>query len=321
MSPKRKNEKIVEIVVLSPWQASEVVENFLLESGALGTSIDSVDLEFSAERVHGYFPEDTEIDELEAAVGAYLNAIRDYIPTPERWEYSSRILPDKDWQDAWKTFYKTIRVTHRIIVRPTWESYRGRRGETVIEIDPGMAFGTGLHATTRLCLEAIDEEIKRRIGATQEPRVSLLDVGTGSGILAIAAAKLGARPVIGIDIDETAIEVARQNAKKNGVQEAVRISLKALTAVDDRFDLVVANIDYRTLTEFKGLLISHVSERGRLILSGIIGEDRERLREIFEQGGCQIVGEKQRERWTCLIYEQSRGCHEDSAMRDQGPVS
>lgn len=305
MTPRREFKEIVAVV---PWQASEAVENFLVESGALGTSIERLDPEGSTETVRGYFPQDRSIEELEAMVGAYLKAIEDYFPSPAKWQFSVRILTEEDWEEAWKVFFRTIRVTRRIVIKPTWEHYEARGKETVINIDPGMAFGTGLHATTRLCLEAIDREIDRRPGGTQGNRgmrTSLLDVGTGSGILAIAAARLGARPVMGIDIDEGAIEVARQNLRRNRVDRVVKISSGSLKAVHGCFDLVLANIDFKTLVELRGPLASHVCEGGRLVLSGIIRQQAEDLREMFEGEGFQVAKEKSKEQWSCLVFERS----------------
>lgn len=299
-------EKFTEIAVVVPWEASDAVENFLVESGALGASIEQLDLKGSTATVRGYFSGVQRIAELEASVRAYLSAIQDYFPSPEKRQFSTRILQDEDWQEQWKLFFKPIRVTRRIVVKPSWEAYEARPEEIVIEIDPGMAFGTGLHATTRLCLEVIETEVDRRMRQSDEnggTEISLLDVGTGSGILAIAAARLGARPVVGIDIDETAIEVARQNVGRNRVDQTVRIGSENLEAIDGYFDLVVANIDLPTLFELKELLVSHVSQGGRLILSGILRNDRKDLKWIYRRRGLQFFKEKTREGWCCLIYE------------------
>lgn len=297
-----------EIALIVPWQASEAVENFLVELGALGASIERFDLEGSTETVRGYFPGDKPTHELEGSVRAYLKAIEDYFPSSAKWQFSVRVLADKDWQETWKVFFKPIRVTRRIVIKPTWEPYEARGKEIIIAIDPGMAFGTGLHATTRLCLEVIDREIDRRIKKSLgkgSAGLSLLDVGTGSGILAIAAAKLGARSVMGIDIDERAIEVARQNVKHNRVERVVRIGSENLKAIDGCFDIVLANIDFMSLAELKEPLTCHVSQGGRLVLSGIIRKQKEDLREIFQGGEFQLVEEKSREGWSCLVFEQS----------------
>lgn len=308
MPLEKESREIVDIVIVAPWQASEAVENFLLELGALGASIEKFDLEGSTETVHGYFPGDTPIGELKASVHDYLKAIEPYSPSPARWQVSVCILTDKDWQEAWKVFFKTIRVTRRIIIKPTWTPYAPRKGETVIEIDPGMAFGTGLHPTTRLCLQMIDREVDRRIrggGGQMGKEFSVLDVGTGTGILAIAAAKLGARPVMGIDIDETAIEVACQNVKRNRVKGSVRISSENLEAVDRCFDLVIANIDLRTLADLSRPLAAHVSDEGRMVLSGILREQKENLGEIFRAEGFCPIKEKHSKEWICLVCERS----------------
>ncbi len=299
-------KQLREIVVVVPWQASEAVENFLVELGAVGTSVERFDLEGPTETVRAYFPGEKPLDGLEGSVKAYLKAIEDFFPSPVGWQFSARLLAVKDWQETWKVFFRPIRVTRRIVIKPSWEPYEARGKETVIAIDPGMAFGTGLHATTRLCLEVIDREIDRRIRANPgEERIgpSLLDVGTGSGILAIAAARLGARPVVGVDTDETAIEVARQNVRCNGVEGVVRIVSDNLEAIDGCFDLVVANIDLRTLTELKGPLTGRVCQGGRLVLSGIIRRQEAGLKERFQGEDFLFVEGKRRKEWGCLVFE------------------
>jgi ribosomal protein L11 methyltransferase len=304
--PSRKNaDRIVEITAVVPCQASEAVENFLLEAGSLGTSIEQFNGNGSTETVRAYFSVDRRVDRIEAALGAYLKAIENYVASPGTWQISGCIL-DEDWKDRWKAFFKTTRVTRGIVIKPTWEAYTAKGQEIVIEIDPGMAFGTGLHATTRLCLQAIHSERDRRIRENRlvrETPLSLLDVGTGSGVLAIAAAKLGLRPVMAIDIDETAIEIARQNVKRNKVARVVRISRKRLEAVKGCFDFVVANLDLKTLLGLRESLTAHVSHGGRLVLSGILGREKAAINAALCGGGFQIVSEKKRAGWTCLVLE------------------
>jgi ribosomal protein L11 methyltransferase len=295
-----------EIAVVLPAQASDAVENFLTELGALGVSIEQFDLTSSTETVRGYFPGDRPTEGLRASVEVYLKAIQAYFPPPMEWRVSLRMLGHQNWEERWKAFLRPIRVTRRIVIKPTWEPYQARKEEILVTIDPGMAFGTGLHATTRLCLEILDREFGQRTEATLMKGSlgpSVLDVGTGSGILAIAAAKMGARRVVGIDIDETAIAVARQNVRRNGVERVVRISRQNLRGLRGRFDLVVANIDPSTLVELKGPLMCHVSQEGRLVLSGILTEQKVALSEIFRDGGFPLVDEKSREGWSCLVLE------------------
>ncbi len=292
-----------EFVAVVPWQASDAVENFFMERGALGVSIEKFDIKGPTETVRGFFLSDQITPRLKRSFNAYLKDIEAYFPSKARWRSSIRVLPASDWQERWKVFFRPVRVTPRLVIQPPWETYKADGHETVVEIDPGMAFGTGLHASTRLCLEIIDEEIDRRIGEGRG--VALLDVGTGSGILAIAAAKLGARPVMGIDIDERVIAAARQNVKRNRVEGSAKISSRDLDAIVRCFDLVIANIDFKTLADLKVSLTPHVSLNGRLVLSGILKEERDGLKEMFGGVKLRLVKEENREGWSALVFERS----------------
>jgi ribosomal protein L11 methyltransferase len=308
-SSKHPSGGTVEIVVLTPWEASEAVENYLLESGALGTSVQKTHQSSPTETVHGYFPADINEERLEASLRSYLKAIEAYVPAPAVWQISIRSLPDQDWQQVWRAFFKTKKVTQRLVIKPTWESYTPEVEESVIEIDPGMAFGTGLHPTTRLCLKAIEREIdpnRRKSRGSGNHMVSMLDVGTGSGILAIGGAKLGARPVVGIDVDTTAVRVARENVHRNRVEQAVTIRNESLETLDGVFHVVVANIDMKALTALKAPLISHLHHGGRLILSGILKEERQRLEGVFQDLELEMAGDTTMRDWCCLEFKKLR---------------
>jgi ribosomal protein L11 methyltransferase len=160
-----------------------------------------------------------------------------------------------------------------------------------------MAFGTGTHATTRLCMEALEKGLKRK-------GLSVLDVGTGSGILAIAAARLGAAEVWGIDTDHGAVEIARENVDRNKVSETVKIKKGSIGDIRKRFDLVAANLDFRTLKRTKMALIRHLKEKGFLILSGVLETEEETLRQHYLQTGDLHWIEAAREgEWVCLTLK------------------
>ncbi|MBR5741217.1 MAG: 50S ribosomal protein L11 methyltransferase, partial [Firmicutes bacterium] len=154
---------------------------------------------------------------------------------------------DEEWIDRWKAFFKPKKVGRTVVVKPTWEPYEAAEGETVVEIDPGRAFGTGTHETTSLCIRALEEYIPRvaEERGVAAPDVSVLDVGCGSGILSLVAAKLGVKRILGIEIDPVAVEVARENVARNGLSDAIVIREGDLTkdlAADARYDVVVANL-------------------------------------------------------------------------------
>ncbi|MDI7262047.1 MAG: 50S ribosomal protein L11 methyltransferase, partial [Thermodesulfobacteriota bacterium] len=165
-----------------------------------------------------------------------------------------------------------------------------------IEITPGMAFGTGTHATTKLCMESLEKRLKKR-------GLSVLDVGTGSGILSIAAAQLGAEEVLGIDIDQLAVEIARENVSRNQVSDTVRIKKGRIGDIRKRFDLVVANLDFRSLKKMRMTLIRHIKRHGFLILSGVLETEEERLRQHYMETGFLQWADVAREgEWVCLIF-------------------
>ncbi len=176
-----------------------------------------------------------------------------------------KTIREEDWAESWKQHYDIERVG-RIVIRPAWREYAARAGEAVVALDPGMAFGTGQHSTTRMCLAALQERLR--------PGDRVLDLGTGSGILALAAAALGARHCLALDIEEQAIAAARANVALNGAQN-VEVRMGSLEAATDQaaFDLVLANINAATVTALAGELAA-VLERGGLIVAGGIIADR-----------------------------------------------
>jgi ribosomal protein L11 methyltransferase len=176
-----------------------------------------------------------------------------------------RVLAEEDWAHAWKAHYHPFRVGEHLVIVPSWEPAGPGPGDTIILLDPGMAFGTGLHPSTRLCLTLLEAHLR--------PGDSVLDLGTGSGILAIAAAKLGAASVLARDIDPVAVEAARENVARNGVDHAVRVEEGSLpeAGAKTRFDLVLVNILAEVIVRLLGEgLAEVVKPSGKLILSGII---------------------------------------------------
>lgn len=177
----------------------------------------------------------------------------------------SRYMKNEDWEHTWKEFFHCFRVGERIIIRPSWEEYAAGAGDVVVCIDPDMAFGTGQHTTTRFCLELLERHLI--------PGSRVLDAGCGSGILAIAAAGLGAGMVFGIDNDELAVRIARENVALNGAEGQIGIMAGELSALEEHtdlgFDLIVANLTDWLLTELAEVLYVTLAVGGRLIVSGI----------------------------------------------------
>jgi ribosomal protein L11 methyltransferase len=204
-----------------------------------------------------------------------------------------RELREEEWAEAWKAHYEPQHIGRRLVVCPSWQTYASD-GEVVITLDPGMAFGTGLHPTTRMCLEALEEHLSR--GA------EVLDLGTGSGILAIAAAKLGASAVLALDTDPLAVRIAKENVLANGVREMVKVKEGSLEMAKGSFDLIVVNILARTITDLieKGLL-DLLKPGGLLIAAGIMDSEEEEARKAIREWGLKELSRLQKGDWVTLI--------------------
>ncbi|MBU0682009.1 MAG: 50S ribosomal protein L11 methyltransferase [Proteobacteria bacterium] len=208
-------------------------------------------------------------------------------------------LVEENWAENWKENYKPSRITDNITVKPTWETYSPAAGEIVIEIDPGMAFGTGLHSSTRLALTFIDQLFTT---PKTSPR-QVLDVGTGTGILAIAAAKLGAEKVTATDNDIDAVVAARDNIQQNGVGNLIDCSERDLSELADSYGLVIANITADILSELCPELVKKMSQGGHLILAGILkGAQADKVKDCFQAAALNFVAEKIEGRWISLLF-------------------
>ena len=209
---------------------------------------------------------------------------------------------DKDWINNWKTFFKPFRAADNIVIKPTWETYeKENEDDILIEIDPGIAFGTGSHETTKLCIQALDKYVKKGD--------SVLDVGCGSGILSIAALKLGAAHATAIDIDEVAVKVAAENMEVNHIP-ARQYTLFDGDLITNSFlkvkagtghDIVVANILADVIIPLTGVIRPHLKKGGLYITSGIINTKEEEVREALIANGFEILGVEYMKEWCCFI--------------------
>ena len=240
-----------------------------------------------------------------------------------RPELRTRTVREEEWADAWKEYFHVERVGRRIVVRPSWRAYSPRPGDVLIELDPGMAFGTGQHPTTRMCLELLEREV--------QPGMFVLDVGTGSGILSLAALKLGAARCLALDIDPQAVQVARENAGRNGVADVVRVelgslgdltpcppSLKGRGAVEAsprngaepeaRFapcnvDLAVANITAAAVAALAPACAAALRPGARLIGSGIVAERTDDVRAALRRAGFTVGEVRADGEWRAVVAE------------------
>jgi ribosomal protein L11 methyltransferase len=192
--------------------------------------------------------------------------------------------PEDDWRDAWKKYFKVARVTSRIVIVPSWTTHQAEPGDVVLDLDPGRAFGTGAHASTRLCLRELDD-----LAAEGHHVTRFLDVGTGSGILSIAAAKLWPQARgVAIDVDPLACSAAEENLARNGQAERVRVADDAVDAVDGAFELVVANIQADVLDALKEPLAARVAAGGALILSGLLAHQALPTADLYARLGFRV---------------------------------
>jgi ribosomal protein L11 methyltransferase len=213
-----------------------------------------------------------------------------------------RFLSETDWAEVWKTSYDVFRVGRRLVIKPTWRDYTPQPDDLVIALDPGMAFGSGLHPTTRLCLEAMEDYLR--------PGMTLLDVGSGSGILAIAGARLGALRVLALDTDPLAVRVARENVVLNQVETIVRVregtpqigeSGTGPANLPQGWDLVVSNILAETIVELTPALVTNLTEVGILVVSGIIADRGEAVVNALEKFGLSLTERRDDAEWVALV--------------------
>lgn len=211
-------------------------------------------------------------------------------------ELGTRVVHEEDWADAWKAYFPVLRVGRRLIIRPTWRRHRRAPDDVVIAMDPGMAFGTGLHPTTRLCLAAIE-------AVADEGRIAgarVLDVGCGSGILAIAALELGAASALGVDIDPIAIEATVANARRNGLARRVRARVGSLPSGAGGFDLVLANLIAGVLVPLAPVLRDELRPGGVLLASGIFVDREAEVAAAFDAAGLRVRRRTAEGEWVAL---------------------
>jgi ribosomal protein L11 methyltransferase len=210
-------------------------------------------------------------------------------------------VDEADWAEAWKEFFYPEKISPGLVVKPSWRRYDAGADETVIEIDPGMAFGTGTHPTTVMCLQLIERQLR--------PGMTFLDVGTGSGILMIAAAKLGARQVTGVDNDPLAVQVARRNLDANRIprnrSEVITGSL--VTGIEGRFDLVAANILAEVIVALAPDLPAVLAPAGRVICSGIIRSKQAQVAASLKAVGLELIEKRVQEEWVAIVAGRRAG--------------
>ncbi len=306
----KEPEKWLKIEITAPAELTDALSNFLEETGAQGVFSESLlppggndfmepgDLEV----VQAFFPADIRSEKRIYTVRKYLKSLEEIFPDFSAPTLATEIISDPDWGEQWKKYFKPVRVCKNIVVKPTWERYTPSSRDIVVEIDPGMAFGTGQHASTRMCMEAI-ENIILKDRSVQEWKV--LDVGCGTGILGITAAKMGAQDVICVDNDPKATEIAAENAVINAVDGRLRILNEDAAHIRDPRNLIIANLTSKLLLKLRSHLVRLLLPGGYLIISGIIEQDVPAIEKHFIMEPLvksEMLTEKE---WVCYVLRKN----------------
>ena len=308
-----------EVTIETTTEAVEAVTNILFENGAGGAMIedpkdlnpekrneydwDYVDeemIEKSKEddvvKIKTYIPEEKNLLEFINTIKAQIMHLTDCGLDIGKGEVYTDSVREDDWANNWKQYYKPTRIGKHIVIKPEWEEYEAQDGDLVIEMNPGMAFGTGNHETTSMCAANLEKYVKADS--------TVFDIGCGSGILGITAAKLGADKVIGIDIDEVAVKVANENVEKNGVADKMTAVKGNLADDIDRSikaDVVVANIMADIVILLSKDVKDFLAEGGIFISSGIILAKIDEVCEALEENGFEVIEVQKKGEWSCIL--------------------
>lgn len=258
----------IKISIQVPKKISGTVASFL---GTLaGSGVEQIpcsdsDGPTSDEKIIGYIEDNKERPSRERKITAFVDRLQKNSPQLPPPGLHTELIVEEDWGEKWKKHFKPIHITRNTVICPTWETYTPQPDEYVIKMDPGMAFGTGHHASTRLAIELIEEAITK-----DHPPESVLDLGTGTGILAITCALHGAKRVIALDNDPDAIAAAGENVQLNGFNKVIDVQEKPLEKITRNFDLIVANITHDVLTALAPSISNLLADQGKIILAGIL---------------------------------------------------
>lgn len=306
--------KWTEVQIKTTTEAEEIVTNIMYDLGVTGLAIEDpkdiiafqqseedwdfidpslIKQDYEGVIIKGYFPESEDlIDKIELI----RNSIEKNPPGDLNKSLGEVIIAEvyeKDWAEAWKKYYKPIKIGEKIVIKPTWEKYEETDEEIIIELDPGMAFGTGTHETTTMCIEALEAYVKADD--------LVYDIGCGSGILSIVAAKLGAQRVIGVDLDELCTRVSKENISLNKVEDLIEIKQgNLLDVVCGKADIIVSNIIAEVIVDMIGSLKDYLKTEGIFIASGIITEKIDMVEKALIENGFKILGTKVMGEWVSI---------------------
>lgn len=308
-------DKWQELTIEIRREAEEAVSNILIEAGASGVAIDdSADYigkedlfgeivpeveQVETVRITAYYPDTVEMTELEAAILARLNELQEHGLNTGEVQIFRQELAEEDWADNWKAYYEPARITHDLTIVPSWTDYEPKVNEKIIKLDPGMAFGTGTHPTTKMSLFALSQVL--RGGET------VIDVGTGSGVLSIASSLLGAESIYAYDLDDVAVRVAKENIALNPNMANIQVATgDLLKGINVEADVIVANILADILIHLTEDAHRLVKDEGYLIMSGIISEKWEMVKASAEQAGFFLETHMIQGEWNACVFKKTK---------------
>ena len=307
--------KWTEIKVSTNSENEDIVSSILYDVGAMGLTIeDPNDIVELTKRVDDWDFIDESLFQSEfegIVIKAYYSELEDLKSIVEDVKNRLEIKPglegekplgkviistvdEKDWAESWKKYYKPTRIGKNIVIKPSWEEFEESPGDIIIELDPGMAFGTGTHETTMMCAEALESYVK--------PSSNVFDIGCGSGVLSIVAAKLGAKKVIGVDLDEVCVKVSNENIMINNVENLIEVRKgNLLDVVNEKADIIVANIIAEIIVIVTGEIRDFLEDDGIFISSGIIIEKIPMVENALNENGFKILEIRKLNSWACII--------------------
>jgi ribosomal protein L11 methyltransferase len=293
-----KNEKCemkwVSLSVWSPPAVQEPLANFLVEQTERGVQLEG-------EWVTAFCHEGLEVQVCLQKLIHYYRGLQEMYSNLPELKVAQKVLPDEDWSETWKSFFRPFVIGEKIVIKPSWEPYEPKPAQVLIEIDPGRAFGTGKHPSTALCLKILELILSGSPGKEIDSIASVLDVGTGSGILGIAAARLGARRVLGLDIDPEVLKTAEENLRRNGVEGIMSVSNLSLHRLGETYDLVMANLTAPVIQQMAASLSRSVSPDGWLVLSGLLHEEMEEVVKSFKAYYFEAVDNWTMDEWRAIL--------------------
>lgn len=243
--------------------------------------------------VKGYFSEEEDIDNIKNIISAKLDELREMGLNIGEGRLVTASVNEEDWSTSWKKYYKPIKLGDKIVIKPTWEDYTINEGEIIIELDPGMAFGTGTHETTAMCIEMLEKHLKAGD--------IVFDIGTGSGILAITSSKLGASNVVGVDLDEVAVKAAIENVETNKLNNVEILYGDLTNVLTGKANIVVANIIAEVIIGLTETVKPFIVKNGLFITSGIIRDRKNDVLDALNISGYRIIEVKEKGEWVAIV--------------------